>query len=156
MRTNRNDRRKGQEAHKSCPGHHRSNLRLLRWSELNELWHQRLLRSTFIADETNLIVGYASVRNYRATHALISGRSVLPNHFLRPGHVWIRGLTMFDGMISVLFLLNRRVSLHLTLLFLLFLYLGERSKRTETRKKVPFTNARVFKLCIHIDHDTYY
>ena len=52
------------------------------------------------------------------------------------------------------FLLTRRVSLHLTLL-LLFL-LGERSKRTETQKKVPYTNARVFKLCIHIDHDTFY
>ena len=59
------------------------------------------------------------------------------------------------------FLLTRRVSLHFTLLLLLFLFLfllllGERSKRTETQKKVPYTNARVFKLCIHIDHDTFY
>ena len=34
--------------------------------------------------------------------------------------------------------------------------LRRRVEKSDTRQKVPSTNARVFKLCKHLKHDTFY
>ena len=52
-----------------------------------------------------------------------------------------------------------KLTFHFVVVVVLVLVLVVVRRKVEkdgNAKKVPFTNARVFKLCIHIDHDTFY
>ena len=50
-----------------------------------------------------------------------------------------------------------KLTFHFVVLVLVVVLLLRRKiEKNGNAKKVPFTNARVFKLCIHIDHDTFY